>query len=137
VWVAVVVGLLIVARRRLADPHLMRAAVRGDVPQSVTITTAILCLLALALSFRCATRADIPRPLGSVDAIEDWQALAAWADAERPAVHDLFDHRPIARRLARILAQPLPRDQSIALVGEFGSACVCSRPLFRRNSRTV
>lgn len=124
VWMAVVIGFVLVAARRWLDPDVLRPAVWVAVPFWVVLITSLAGVIAWTLTRteRVARRVE---PKGAsvtpASTTDQWPMLAAWAHAERPSELDLFDHRRIAGRLARILSEPLPSDQSIALIGEFGS----------------
>jgi hypothetical protein len=119
IWVAVVIALAFVAVRRFIDPDPMRPAV------SVLIPWWVVGLIALILTAALGVRSRAPVPAvntaTSLTSVTDTsESLISWADTERPSAIDLFGHRRIAGRLARLLSQP-DKDPSIAIVGEFGS----------------
>jgi len=50
----------------------------------------------------------------------DWKTFEKWFRTEEPAELDYFDHSPVSARIAQTLLDE-SRDQSVALLGPFGS----------------
>jgi hypothetical protein len=124
IWLAVALAFALVAIRRLFDPDLLRPALALSIPVWVVVFVIVMILIPViagALRLRDRHGAGTSANLQLDEAPEDWKYLEEWARVETPSAVDLFDHKPIAGRLARILGQPGAIDQSVALVGEYGS----------------
>jgi hypothetical protein len=128
-WVAIAVGLGAVLMRFSAALDFDPAAIKSpaSVPVWIVVLTAVLAGLALSLRARSAdsTPTIEPAPTDSAEVSAlSWDQLADWAATEKPsgpAEPDLFRHRRTAHRIARILTDAEHGEQTIALVGEYGS----------------
>jgi hypothetical protein len=121
VWLAVLVGLLLViACERFgaivpADPRFT-----GDVWRTMGVRFVLAYFFVLTVRF---VLVDFPRRKPKAVATER-ESISRWLQSEAPVAsrsQDQFNRDAIVNRLTRRLLAPLSHDQTIGLIGEFGS----------------
>lgn len=128
-WIGIVGAGCIYAFRDLILGRPLDETIVGDLGWIITntpwwawvLSTAIITLNAIMLSMTWSRK---PRPLGLSDPSVSFKALVKWFSDDREVEHpddDLFEHRPIARRIAIRLMADGEDAPTIALFGPQGS----------------
>ena len=121
-WVAVLLALVIVVAASVG-PIAARplTGVPGWISWFVLLPTGVTVVTAMAL--RQIPWAEKRRTWRTSNADADkweWKTFAKWFGTEEPAEADYFRHSPVSARIVQALLDQ-SRDQSVALLGPFGS----------------
>ncbi len=123
-WFAIILGVCLAAGvERLPAPY--SPSLKNQEWQDTWLLAALLSAIVAGLFVgRCMSRVGAParapkQPKVPAPEQFDWKTLSHWLPLEEPASQDLFEHLPVARRIAGVLKGG--RVEAVALLGGYGS----------------